>query len=85
MRYRRLENPVLVNQAIADGADNKLKVHLLRQPEGEPRVKKYRVILSTVLLVLFLGVQTPQFAQDASTSLKNLTRKNTTMHSSSAS
>lgn len=27
-------------------------------------MKKHRVILSTVLLVLFLGVLTPQFAQD---------------------
>jgi hypothetical protein len=30
-------------------------------------MKKHQVILSAVLLVLFLGVQTPQFAQDAST------------------
>ena len=30
-------------------------------------MKKHRVVLSIVLLVLFLGVQTPQFAQDTST------------------
>ncbi|MGB2901723.1 MAG: hypothetical protein WBB89_20880 [Candidatus Acidiferrum sp.] len=30
-------------------------------------MNKHQVILSAVLLVLFLGVQTPQFAQDAST------------------
>lgn len=31
-------------------------------------MKKHQVILSTALLVLFLGVQAPQFAQDTSTS-----------------
>jgi hypothetical protein len=30
-------------------------------------MKKHRILLSTVLLVLALGVLTPQFAQDAST------------------
>jgi hypothetical protein len=34
-------------------------------------MKKRQVILSTVLLVLFLGVQTPQFAQDTSTGPAN--------------
>ncbi len=30
-------------------------------------MKKHQVILNTALLVLFLGIQTPQFAQDTST------------------
>ena len=30
-------------------------------------MKKHRVILSTITLVLFLGVLTPQFAQNAPT------------------
>jgi hypothetical protein len=34
-------------------------------------MKKHRVILSTVLLVLFVGVQTQQFAQDTSTGPAN--------------
>ncbi len=34
-------------------------------------MRKHRVILSSVLLVLFLGVQTPQFAQDTSTGPAN--------------
>jgi hypothetical protein len=34
-------------------------------------MKKHQVILSTVLLVLFLGVQTPQFAQDTSAGQAN--------------
>jgi hypothetical protein len=34
-------------------------------------MKKHRVILSSVLLVLFLGVQTPQFAQNTSTDPAN--------------
>ena len=34
-------------------------------------MKKRQVILSTVLLLLFLGVQTPQFAQDTSTGPAN--------------
>ena len=34
-------------------------------------MKKHRAILSTVLLVLFIGVQTPQFAQDTSTGPAN--------------
>jgi hypothetical protein len=35
--------------------------------EGEPTVKKPRIILNTVLLVLAVGTLTSQFAQDAST------------------
>jgi hypothetical protein len=34
---------------------------------GLVHMKKHRIVLSTVLLVLALGVLTPQFAQDAST------------------
>jgi len=34
-------------------------------------MKKHQVILSAVLLVLFLGVHTPQFAQDTSTNPTN--------------
>lgn len=44
-----------------------LKVRLVRQLKGQPTMKKHRVILGTVLLVLFLGVLTSQFAQDAPT------------------
>jgi hypothetical protein len=44
-----------------------LKVRLVRQLKGQPAMKKHRVILSTVLLVLFLGVLTSQFAQDTPT------------------
>ena len=33
-------------------------------------MKKHRILLSTVLLVLALGVMTPQFGQDASTNAK---------------
>jgi hypothetical protein len=39
----------------------------LSTEEEEPRMKKHPVILTTVLVVLFLGVLTPQFAQDTST------------------
>jgi|SRR5580700_8525261 hypothetical protein len=34
--------------------------------KGEYRMKKHRILLSSVLLVLSLGGLTPQFAQDAS-------------------
>jgi hypothetical protein len=34
-------------------------------------MKKHQVILSTVLVVLFLGIQTPQFAQDTPTGPAN--------------
>jgi len=44
-----------------------LKVRLVRQLKGQPTMKKHRVILSTVLLVLFLGVLTSQFAQNTPT------------------
>ena len=44
-----------------------LRIHLVRRPKGRSTMKKHQVILSTALLVLFLGVQTPQFAQDTST------------------
>src|SRR5260221_7852275 len=43
-----------------------LKVGLVRQPEGQSTMKKQQFVLSAFLLLFFLGVQTPQFAQDTS-------------------
>jgi hypothetical protein len=40
---------------------------LTRRIERRTLLKKHRILLSTVLLVLALGVLTPQFAQNAST------------------
>jgi hypothetical protein len=52
-----------------DRADNRsinmLMVGLHRQLKGESAVKKHWVILNAVLITLFLGVEMPQFAQDA--------------------
>jgi hypothetical protein len=45
-----------------------LKVRVAHQLRGQPpTMNKHRVILSTVLLVLFLGLLTSQFAQDTPT------------------
>jgi hypothetical protein len=44
-----------------------LRVRLTRRIETRTHMKKHPILLSTVLLVLALGVLTPQFAQDAST------------------
>jgi hypothetical protein len=60
-----------VYQGVENVPDNwpigMLIVRLVRRPKGQTTMKKNQVILSTVLLVLFLGVQTSQFAQDTST------------------
>jgi hypothetical protein len=42
-----------------------LKVRLPRHREGEPAMKKHRIILSIALLVLALGTSGSQFAQNA--------------------
>jgi hypothetical protein len=43
-----------------------LEVDLVRRLEGQSTMKKHLFISSTLLLVLLLAVQTPQFAQDTS-------------------
>ena len=48
-----------------------LKSTFGRQLERGTGMKKHQVILSTVSLVLLLGVLTPQFAQDTSTRRAN--------------
>jgi hypothetical protein len=42
---------------------------------GEPIMKKHRLILNATLLVLFLGLATPQFAQDPSTNAEKTDQK----------
>jgi hypothetical protein len=44
-------------------------------------MKKHRILSSTVLLVLALGVLTPQFGQDASTNAEKTDQENSTVRS----
>src|SRR5580704_2278695 len=43
-----------------------LKVGAVQWQEGQSLMKKHQIASSTLLLVLLLGVKTPQFAQDTS-------------------
>lgn len=64
-----------VNQAVGNVSDNAnqyAKKYVWPTDRREnPTMKKHQVILSTVSLVLLLGVLTPQFAQDTSTGPAN--------------